>query len=67
MQVLSTAASIGITIVNTSLKFIIRRTSLDEKPQSITALNVSVGLKLTLARFINSSLILLIVNFDTAT
>ena len=44
-----------------------RRLSLSEKHSSVTKLNVSIGLKLTIARFINSSLILLIINFDVAT
>lgn len=38
-----------------------------ERHSSITRLNISVGLKLTMARFINSSLLLLIINFDGAT
>ena len=53
--------------MNTSLKYVIRRLTLSERHSSITDLNISVGLKLTLARFINSSLLLLIINFNAAT
>jgi len=40
---------------------------MEEKHASITKLNISVGLKLTMARFINSSLLLVIINFDNTT
>lgn len=40
---------------------------MEEKHASITRLNISVGLKLTLARFINSSLLLVIINFNNTT
>jgi len=67
VQSVSAASSIAIYVVNASLKFVIRRLTLKERHSSITRLNVSVGLKLTMARFINSSLLLLIINFNGAT
>lgn len=67
LQGVSAASSIAIYVVNASLKFLIRRLTVKERHSSITRLNISVGLKLTMARFINSSLLLLIINFDGAT
>lgn len=49
------------------LQFVIRRLTISERHRSHTDRNVSVGLKLTVARFINSSLLLLIINFDSTT
>ena len=60
-------SSFAIWFVNTTLKYVIRRLTVSERHSSITDLNISVGLKLTLARFINSSLLLLIINFNVAT
>lgn len=40
---------------------------MSERHSSITRLNVSVGVKLTLARFINSSLLIYIININVAT
>jgi hypothetical protein len=67
LKIVSGASSIAIYVVNSSLKFVIRRLTVKERHSSITRLNVSVGLKLTMARFINSSLLLLIINFNGAT
>lgn len=67
VQGISAASSIAINILNHSLKYLIRRLTVKERHSSITRLNISVGLKLTMARFINSSLLLLIINFDGAT
>lgn len=67
VQGVSAASSVAIYVVNASLRFIIRRLTLKERHSSITRLNVSVGLKLTMARFINSSLLLVIINFEYAT
>jgi hypothetical protein len=44
--------------------FIIRRFSLGEKHETLTKLNVSVAIKLTIARFLNSSVILVLTNGD---
>jgi hypothetical protein len=67
VQGVSAASSISIWVLNASLKFVVRRLTMEEKHSSITRLNISVGLKLTLARFINSSLLLLIINFSNTT
>jgi hypothetical protein len=44
--------------------FIIRRFSMEEKHETLTKLNVSVAVKLTVARFLNSSVILVLTNGD---
>lgn len=53
--------------MNTLLQFVIRKLTIKERHSSITDRNVSIGLKLTVARFINSSLLLLIINFNQTT
>jgi uncharacterized membrane protein YqjE len=67
IQGISAASSFAIWALNSSLKFFVRRLTMEEKHASITRLNISVGLKLTLARFINSSLLLVIINFNNTT
>lgn len=67
IQGISAASSISIWAINASLKFFVRRLTMEEKQTSVTRLNISVGLKLTLARFINSSLLLVIINFSNTT
>lgn len=57
-------ASFIVVFVNTSLVYIIRRFSLGERHETTTKMNVSVAIKLTVARFINSSVILVVVNSD---
>ena len=57
-------ASFSVSAANEGLKFIVRRFSLAEKHETLTKLNVSVAIKLTIARFINSSVILVITNGD---
>jgi hypothetical protein len=44
--------------------FIIRRFSMAEQHETLTKLNVSVAIKLTIARFLNSSVILVLTNPD---
>jgi len=56
--------SLVIAIINYILKLIVRRFSLSEKHETLTKMNVSVAIKLTIARFLNSSVILVIVNPD---
>lgn len=51
-----------VVVINTLMKFIVRIFTLQEKHETQTKMNVSVALKLTLARFVNSALILTIVN-----
>lgn len=60
-------SSLSINVVNEGLRFLIRRLTVRERHMSLTDLNVSVGLKLTICRFVNSSLLLLIINYDSAT
>jgi len=52
-------------MVNESLINIIRRFTDYEKHKTITRINVSVATKLTIARFLNTSVILVLVNKDT--
>jgi hypothetical protein len=55
-------ASLFIIGVNTFLKVVIRRFSLFEKHDTYTSHNISVAFKLTLARFINSAIVPLLIN-----
>lgn len=59
---ISVLASMSVTFVNVALKFVIRRFSLNEGHETLTKLNVSVAIKLTIARFLNSSVILILTN-----
>ena len=51
-----------ITLINMALKFSMRALSRWELHETQTKTNVSVALKLTIARFINSSFVLLFAN-----
>jgi hypothetical protein len=59
---ISAFAGVAVVIINVLMKFVMRKFSMGEKHDTQTKMNVSVALKLTLARFINSSLVLVIVN-----
>jgi len=59
---LSFLCSAGISIINDNLIKTIRRFTDYEKHQTITKINVSVAVKLTFARFLNCSVILLTTN-----
>ena len=61
-KIISWSASLAVVIVNELLLFVMRRISRAEEPSTLTNLNVSVALKLTFARFLNSSLVLIFVN-----
>ena len=61
---LSVMCSLSISVINYSLKLIVRRFSLSENHETLTKMNVSVAIKLTIARFLNSSVILVIVNTE---
>jgi len=50
-------------VVNNGLRFVVRRFSLSEKHSTLTAYNLSVAFKLTMARFINTSVIPIVVNY----
>ena len=63
-QTVSILASVAVIIVNGLLVFVMRRFSTLEEHSTLTNLNVSVAVKLTIARFLNSSLVLLFVNND---
>jgi hypothetical protein len=49
--------------VNSLLLIVIRKFALFEKRHTLTQMNVSVAYKLTIARFINSSLVLVVANW----
>lgn len=57
--------SIVISQVNSNLIKIIRKFTDYEKHQTVTNINVSVAVKLTLARFLNTSIIIVLVNENT--
>lgn len=59
---ISGVASMIVVIINTVLVKVVRKFSLMERHETITKMNVSVAFKLTIARFLNSSVILVIVN-----
>lgn len=61
-KIISWSASLAVVIVNELLLFVMRRISRAEEHSTLTNLNVSVALKLTFARFLNSSLVLIFVN-----
>ena len=62
LKFISTFASGTVFAMNFLLKFSMRFLSKREMHETQTKTNVSVALKLTIARFINSSVILVIVN-----
>mmetsp|Transcript_33747 Transcript_33747/g.52097 ORF Transcript_33747/g.52097 Transcript_33747/m.52097 type:complete len:370 (+) Transcript_33747:1480-2589(+) len=66
-QFISALASIIVVTVNTLLIYVIRRFSIYEHHETQTKMNVSVAIKLTIARFLNSSVILVLTNKDTTT
>lgn len=61
-QFISVMASFAVSGANYGMVYIIRRFSLAEKHETLTKLNVSVAFKLTIARFLNSSIILVLTN-----
>jgi hypothetical protein len=61
---LSFLCSASVNIINAILVGVIRRFSLTEKHETVTKMNVSVAVKLTVARFLNNSVILVIANED---
>jgi len=60
-------ASFIVVTVNTLLVYVIRRFSLHEHHETQTKMNVSVAIKLTVARFLNSSVILVMTNKEPKT
>lgn len=61
---LSFLISLCISFINDNLIKTIRRFTDYEKHETITKINVSVAVKLTFARFLNCSVILLTTNLD---
>lgn len=61
---LSVLCSLFVIVVNALLLNIIRKFALFEKRHTLTQMNVSVAYKLTVARFINSSLVLVVANWN---
>lgn len=59
---LSILCSIIIVIVNQALRTVVRQLSIKERHETYTAYNLSVAFKLTLARFVNSSIVPIVVN-----
>jgi len=57
--ILSVFIPLIINIINGLLVFIVRRLSLFERPHTITEMQISVAFKLTLSRFLNSTVVLL--------
>jgi len=61
---LSFLCSSSVSLINNILVGLIRRFSLTERHETITKMNVSVAFKLTIARFLNNSVILVMANED---
>lgn len=64
---MSGLASGTIAAVNAVLLIIMRRFSMGEHHETSTKMNVSVAVKLTTARFLNSSIVLVAVNWKDST
>ena len=64
VQGISVISALTVFIINVLLKFVMRRFSMAEKHETQTKMNISVAFKLTIARFINSSLVLVLVNSE---
>lgn len=62
---LSVLSSCTISFINDNLIRTIRRFTDFERHETITKINVSIAVKLTIARFLNTSVILLLTNKDT--
>lgn len=66
VQGLTIAASLVITLANNIMKIVVRKLSFYEKHDTYTAHNISVAFKLTVARFINSAIVPLVVNVSNS-
>ena len=62
IQGLSIVASCVITIINMSLRIVVRRFSLYEKHETYSNHNISVAMKLTMARFLNTAIVPILIN-----
>ena len=65
-NVLSVAISLVITIINQSLRKVVRSASLFEQNETMTSHNLSVSLKLTMVRFVNTAIVPIVVNYKTS-
>jgi uncharacterized membrane protein YidH (DUF202 family) len=63
---LSFVCSLVIVVVNMALRSVVRNFSLMEKQDTLTAYNLSVAFKLILARFLNSAIVPIIVNYNSS-
>jgi len=61
-NLLSLTVSFTITFINSSLRIVVRKFSDYEQNETLTAHNLSVALKLTLVRFINTALVPITIN-----
>ena len=59
---LSILCSVIIVVINILLTTVVRQLSIKEKHETYTAYNLSVAFKLTYARFINSSIVPIVVH-----
>jgi len=66
IKFLSVMAALSINFINFILKVFMRSITVNERHTSTTALNVSIAFKLTVCRFLNSSILLLILNWSSA-
>jgi len=66
LQSISVISSGSIFVINFILKFSMRALSRNEFQETATKQNISIALKLTIARFINSALVLVVVNDDAS-
>ena len=64
IRLVTILTSLFVVIVNNGLRFIVRKFSMQEKHSTLTAYNISVAFKLTMARFINTSVIPIVVNYS---
>ena len=66
-KLISGGASVVVVVINVFLQRVMRAFSLFEQHDTQTYMHVSVAIKLTICRFLNSTLVLVIVNNDPAT
>ena len=64
ISIVNLVTSFVVVIINNSLRIVVRRFSMGEKHATLTAYNISVAFKLTMARFINTSIIPIVVNLS---
>jgi len=64
IRLVTILTSLFVVLVNKILLFVVRRFTLMEKHETVTAHNISVAFKLTMGRFINTAIIPIIVNLS---